>query len=488
VQAPPAVTWDEELAWADGPRAGIIDHVRDGRHHFWLEEADGGQHWVVWDGERQGPFEIVPQAGGRPFVWGPDLRFVGAIVRTGGGAHVWADGRLGPGFEDVVESVGITWSRDGRRHAYGALVQGRPRLVESDGSMSEGLLAPAPAVFSPDGARLAWTEAQAADSPGARRRIVVDGMAGPWVPDVSAGVTGRLFSPDSQRFAYLVIGPEARFVVDGVDGTAIHSARDAGWSGDSGRFLYVAGLEDGWALVDEGAPGTRYEAIGAVTANDAATRFAWCAQRGRRWTVVVDGVEGAWFDKTALPRFLTDGRITCVAASPSSGLLGKWRKPWRVLVDGEPADGIEWDSVGAIVPLPAGRFAYGASRGRRRHLVIAGKPGPVVEQIGFVAPSAAGRVAYTAVVRGRATVMVGEEPLRAVSAIGGPDPEHVLRWDARGRLLWVAKLEDGHWHPMVDDAAGPAFDRVTAPWTDEDGSVRFSGLRGRQVWVVRART
>jgi hypothetical protein len=136
-----------------------------------------------------------------------------------------------------------------------------------------------PAVFSPDGKRLAVP---------LEKTVVVDEHAGALYDGVAASAIN--FSPDSRHVAYAVEQNKTwRVVVDGVAGPAYKSLggvwefrqRAPAFTPDSRQVIYKAEVDGGWVLVvDPGGSSPAYDEISSVIAFEAPGTATVMARRG----------------------------------------------------------------------------------------------------------------------------------------------------------------------------------------------------------------
>lgn len=149
--------WIEEPLYSAVPVEDIHETV-DGRHVFWLDDLDDGRIRVVWDG-----LAGEPLGGLEPFQDGTRLaasrngRHLCYYAGGNGQIRIGLDDTLGPPFDSVTRSVPPSVSDVTGRLAYGAYLDGVPRLIvdHARDPRSTAPLAPYPVVWSPDGTRLA---------------------------------------------------------------------------------------------------------------------------------------------------------------------------------------------------------------------------------------------------------------------------------------------------------------------------------------------
>jgi hypothetical protein len=480
-----SVRWGEVVLYDRGPDSSF-DHTRDGRHHLWIDEHRQGGITLVWDGEPGQPFE---DEDGGEIGWSEDGNHAWAYVQTPQGVRVWADGRLGPPFEGVSRSVEVRFSPDGTRLAYGAIVKGNPQLVV-DHVVQPGVpLAPVPPLWSPDSSRLAWVEHERANDPQAPQRMVIDGRPGRWTAGISIRPQGRQFSPDSRRIAWFEReSPRSgRFVVDGELGPPIGDASEAWWTPDSAHFVYLAQTDRGWSLMGGPAPGPVYRGAHDLRVEDSVIAYA-AVSDDKTMHAVTNGISGPRFERIGSLTVLPDGRLAYPAVRSGSGLLGPFRKEAWMTVDGAAIDREMFDDLLVNISVNAGRLFYVGIRNKSHHAVVDGRVGPPVRAIRNGLVTATGRVFYLADTTAGTVALVHKDRIvREARGHAVPDPLRDLFPTAdEEHVGWIAQLEDGRWHPMLDDQAGPGYDMVTAPWLGDDGMLVFSASRDGTVFQVRA--
>jgi Tol biopolymer transport system component len=260
------------------------------------------------------------------------------------------NGEEGPVFKELYTFV---FSRDGKHHGYLASTN-RTFVMIIDGkaqSSPAGWIPwKAPPVFSPDGSKVAWLEAEveralwrapgrgqmrmvvngkresAFESCGEQRVFSTDGsklaypvfekgkaffvVDGKKHPEFAAVGIDFVFSPDGKHNAYFASTREGRvLVVDGAVKARIEGNLDhmLDFSPDSQRLLYgVMKADESCYIVVDDQKGPVYESIGAggpppgVTAEPTvcalfsrdSKRVAYLAKKDGRFLIVVDGVEG----------------------------------------------------------------------------------------------------------------------------------------------------------------------------------------------------
>jgi hypothetical protein len=202
--------------------------------------------------------------------------------------------------------------------------------------------------------------------------VVVDGQEGQKYASV---VRGPIFSPDSQRVAYVARnGSMERVVVDGQEGPAYDISGIGGWwanapifSPDSQRVAYVAkrGWPDlnGWSeLVVDGQAGPEYDRIRfAQIFSPDSRHVAYLAKKGEKVRVVVDGREGPKYDISTSRGDLSAKRPIFSPDSRHVAYLAWKGEKVRVVVDGQ--EGPEYDRIYSdLVFNPDGVLEYLATK------------------------------------------------------------------------------------------------------------------------------
>jgi hypothetical protein len=238
--------------------------------------------------------------------------------------------------------------------------------------------------------------------------IVLDGVEG--APH--DGASRPVFSPDGTRVAYIAHDGETSRLVDGEAITQVsHKATSVVRSRDGKRLAFLVQKEKGkkWSVTVDGRESPDYDDVTSVVFSNDSGRYAHAARKGREWHVVVDGVAGGVYDEVRPPVFGPDSQRYAYAARRG--------KQWRVVVDG--TEGKAWESVGLPVFSPDGRrIAYVGRQGKQEHVVVDDAAGPALESVGVMSFS--------------------------------PDGGH-LAYEGR---------QAGRWRLVVDGQVGPAYDRV----------------------------
>ena len=302
---------------------------------------------VVVNGKPGEPFDGVDLESLRFSPDGRRFSYAAYYLSNGQRWFCVIDGKRKKEFDGL--GVSFVFSPDGKRFAYTGdrgpqwflAVDGEPE-VPIEGIWDNTV------EFSPDSRRLAY----AAGKPG-RAFLVVDGKAGPvhdgiggsFPPGLSANrasmqsvsfmqsvssmqsvsvVFGSfvLFSPDSQRVAYLASsGTKKRVYVDGKAEEIEMDFLVGGmlFSDDSKRLAYGGRRENRFFLVVDGKKGADYDALGNGGFSPDGKHIASVAKQGDKLVIVVDGQERGKYEMVpAGPAFRSDGVLEFLAADQTS--------------------------------------------------------------------------------------------------------------------------------------------------------------------------
>jgi WD40-like Beta Propeller Repeat len=253
----------------------------DGGRVAYVVRRDG-RELVVTDGEAGPAYDRVGSARDGGFAFSADSGHVAYTAERGGKWFVVVDGVEGPSW-DAVRSLAVA---AGGRTAYAARRGASWQLVVDRREHSLPTGGARDLVFSADGARLAYVTEGDGD------RAVVDDVPG----QPYARIAGLVFSPDSQRTAYVAVTPNGKkAIVDGVDGPVYYDVGAPVFSPDSTRVAYVAQRDGRARVVVNGSEDGAYDAIGGnkpVFSPDSA-HLAYVARTGNRSVVIFDGRERA---------------------------------------------------------------------------------------------------------------------------------------------------------------------------------------------------
>lgn len=388
----------------------------DGKHFAYVAGRQN-KFIAVIDGAEGKEYERILGGEGDYIFFSPDSKRYAYRASSDKHQLYVVDGAEGKEYDKVIEGgPGIrlypAWSPDSRRFAYYACQDDNWCLVV-DGVESKGkgfdsigtelirgrgrIAAP---VFSPDSQHVAGFLNR-----GIHTHAVIDGDEGKGYISGSAGMSaieGFAFSPDSKHTVFIASDKGKRFVVrDGKKARECTGASNIVFSPDSQRIAYVAaststlpsvspgGFWGGQrcAVFVDGVEGKRYDGIGNITFSPDSKRLAYGAwasapAQGAAGTVqvsvcVVDGVEsknyrmernemnnaavfmngGGMFIK---PIFSPDSKHVAYVALTKNG---------RVVVQ-DGAEGKEYGNVQNLTFSPdSTRLAY-AAMGRQKWCVV----------------------------------------------------------------------------------------------------------------------
>lgn len=415
----------EWRAVVDGEAGPVYDRVNglvfspDGKRVAYgaMIHSGGGDVWhLVVDGkETLLPYDSLSYLSP---AFTPDGRRLVYVALRGEKTVVVVDGREGKAYDRVGAAIPV-FSADGKHMAYTARDYGRPEVVVLDGKEGPGFEAvPATSlVFSAAGDRFAY---------GGRREngrwsAVVDGVVGPEYDQVD-----RLaFGAEGGRFAYHAKkGGRWVLVVDGKEVVeAEEFSKDAPvFSPDGRRVAQGLKKDGGWKMVAlvldpvaegevSGVIGGEYDRGAGLPLFSADSRhLAYIGWQGRKRMAVVDGRRGPEFDAITDLVFSPDGRRLAYEAAWLHREDASKPDTWFVVVDDEPKP--EYDGLlrGSFAFSGDGRhFAYSASRGNKRLLVVDGFAGPGYRTICSILPGGEG--GFEALVVGDGLYRVDWKPL-----------------------------------------------------------------------------
>jgi hypothetical protein len=480
------------------PSAVVLQDATEDGHVFWFEGLSEHECRFGWDGSAGLPFTLVPQRSGRPFVWSPDRRHVAYYGMRQDRSFVGVDGREEGPYDDITRSVPPSFTADGRRLAYGAMIDGIPQLI-LDGDPVPGLgLAPSPVSWSLDGARLAYAEQESQVSPQEvrrdpaawpRQRVVIDGLPRPWVENLGDLPGVGAFSPDGQHFAYVVTGTHHHVVVDDQAQHVFDAVDLLRWSPDSGRIAYVAVTGDRSAVVEGARVGPPYWRIGELAFSPDSSRLAYSVAMAKgRFVVVVDGEPGPEYaDLWQGLAFSRDGRrLAYLAKRPGHGRLGRFKSEYVAVVDGSPGEAFE-EVASPPHMSPDGRhIAFAARRAGAWSIVVDDIPGEPYDRVGPPLYGSQGALRFLAKRGKQMTVVTDGRPGPWVTEVDEIDGISMTVSEDDRHAAWVAILADGV-HPVVDDTVGGVFQGVGAGVFLDDQTVRFPCLRGQRSLTVYGR-
>lgn len=201
--------------------------------------------------------------------------------------------------------------------------------------------------------------------------VVVNGEEGKRYQGIK--LDSLIFSPDSQRVAYVAESDHKQFiVVNDEEGKRYDVCGDPVFSPDSQRLAYAASDDDGHRIsVVDGEEGKRYSIIRDITFSPDSRRFAYTAEHlkwRKGWSVVIDGIEGQNYSRISRKSFVF---------SPDSqrfAYLAKTGGKQFIVVNGE--EGKRYTECGNPIFSPDSRqLAFVASEGGKWFVVVNGKEG-----------------------------------------------------------------------------------------------------------------
>lgn len=299
----------------DHPFFGGLTFSPDGQRLAFVVMPRARKHMLVVDGKASAECDSCGYA-----VFSPDSKHVACEFTRDGKTMVVVDGqeqRAYPeigGFPRLVwpgtheeswnESGAAPWfSPNGKRLVYFAGTPGKWRFVEekwegdkwrlvdekSEGAEWEDVGKP---TFSPDSRHVAFCAGR-----GERQFVVFDGIAREFKGKLVN--IGAEFSPDSQRFAHILVRDNERMcvVLDGVaeaDYEHVATERDGRnlfFSPDSKHLAYIAERNYKYCVVRDGVEDKPDHLIAAVRFSPDSKHLGYQADLGARRTLVIDGTE-----------------------------------------------------------------------------------------------------------------------------------------------------------------------------------------------------
>ena len=347
--------------------------------------------WDLADGSRVRTLEH--EAGVSGVAFSADGKMVAGVSNAlrGNSAWVWmvADGELvrilkGPvvtsfqrrrgGSEAFFPKVGVAFSPDGAFLAVGSYVNNSVLVWRlSDGNLVQTLDG-MDAVFSPDGATLATTDAGRTSLPGDETielYRVSDWSLVRTVPGYGLG-----FSPDWEMLAYLNLGPVFGDAIDLLD---LSSGKTAGTlKGHFGSVTAIAFSPDGatlvsghrdgklrfWSTLDGSLQGTVQWHAAAVVSIAFSPDGGWLATGTEDDTVslwnIAEGVSYPLDGKNRIAAFSPDG--TLLATGSAEGSVSLWQVSDRSLVRTMEVENTYDAGVTMVTFSPDGELVALASR------------------------------------------------------------------------------------------------------------------------------
>ena len=327
----------------------IVDGRPEGRDNRWYENT----HWTVYSPDRKQVARVNKsyRASGPSYIslngqaqksygqvyspqFSPDSKHFAYIAHTYDpyGDLVVLDGIEGKRYESLVKDANLKFSPDSQRLAYIASNRvGRDREIFMVIDGKEGMRYSGidiASTFSPDSKHFAYT-ARTLDM---KWTAVIDETEGRHFE--AKYISDPIFSPDSKRLAYRVTidydGGGAFVVVDDLIGRRFSTIwpDKVRFSFDSQHFAYAAQEGKKWFIVVDHKEVSRYDFVSQITYSPVDLHLAYVASVGKKAFVVRDGVPGKKYDQIANLVFSPDGKALAYAA-----YMKKLRQ-WVVVVDG----------------------------------------------------------------------------------------------------------------------------------------------------------
>lgn len=203
-------------------------------------------------------------------------------------------------------------------------------------------------VFSPDSQKYAYITGIENDI------LVIDGVK---QPKVNGHCYELTFSPDGQKLAFIAVTTESSYdrkarrkyaiIVNGeIDNLSrLYDQIFSLWFlPASGQLSYIAYLTGKFYMVIGGVPNKGYDNIGEgdPTISPDGKRYAYAAKHGKKWLMVVDGNESAEFDRIGGATFSRDSSRVMFAAMRDD--------KHYAIIDGK--EGVGYDAVDALTFSP----------------------------------------------------------------------------------------------------------------------------------------
>jgi len=427
----------------------------DRQHAAYVVQPEGSPAYVVYDGQRQGPYTRVGfEEGGAPLLFSPDGQHLAYMAVSSNGYVIVLDGEeQGPYEQVIVDSV--VFSPDSQRLAYGAVDRSGNAFAVVDGQRGPAYDQVDRPRFSPDSQRVGYSARR-----GGQWFMVVDGQAGRAYEDVYAWAP---FSPDSQHVAYRASLGDGTFVVRDETPDPAFDAVDVGsltFSPDSQRLAYVAVQDNQSVAMLDGQEYGRYEMVYGASLFFSADsrRLLYVASEDDFWYTVVEGMEFGPYVYLDLPVFSDDGQHYAFLAVAGSQM--------QIIVDGETRVTQDWTAGGWLRFLPDSQTLTYVQVAQDQWMLVVGDQayGPFEALNQPVYSPDGGRVALAAEVDEKVFLVVDGEPSAPYAAMGQPV------FSPTGAHLAVTVTENGLTYMLVDGRRGEGFDLI---WGAETGAAHF---------------
>jgi hypothetical protein len=357
------------------------------------------------------------------------------------------------------DSIIQTWTSEtasGCRLAYASL--------NTEGMYLDGMHLPGSYVtdmgkghFSPNGQRFAYL-VYMKDGSGF---VVLDGIQQPTFDQVEP--TSLIFSSDSNHFAYYAV-KDHKFlaILDGKPGPEFNAIYSLIFSPDGKRMGYQAdkGGMQGNVMVVDGVTGEGYLGFGApfIFSPDS-QHFAYAAADDHsRCYVIEDDKQGPAFEACDSPIFSPDSKHIAYAAKKDSH--------WGMVLDGNMTGEFDAFRDNSVKFSPdSTRLAYATRDGAHWHVIVDGMPGFDFDDVSSPIFSADSKhIAYRAKKGKQWQIVVDDKPGPIFDQVGDP----ILSSDGR-HVMYTAKMENRS-IVVTDDKSGAEFDAVGNLIMNHDGT------------------
>ncbi len=409
-------------------------------------------------------------------VFSSDGSRVALAASINGEWHMLINDEAGPAYESMGYPV---FSPDGTRLAYSVKKDGKWHMIV-DGAMSLpydnlglesidlGSIEPTsygiPPVFSPDSERVAYVAQN-----GLQQFVVMDGEAGKLYDEIGASwdidaamnfiVTQPpiTFSADSKHFAYAAREQgRLHVIVDGkgqlfpYDQIRLNSLA---FSPDSSKFGYVAGQNKKFFVVIDGKKGNSFTDIASFVFSPDSQHIAYSAQQDTNWYVVVDSKESPAYQVVMGASF--DAGSPPVFSSDSQRLAYSVGKDGKALVIVDGQEGQPYDDFGLPRFSPDSKhIAFSVREGEDTFALIDSVLGNPYNSIGPVVPTANGY------------------------AIGTPI------FSSDGKHVAYAAKQGDHWVAVVDGKETETSDMVFAMAFSGSETIHFMVQKDHEIYLV----
>jgi len=345
--------------------------------------AKVGNHWIaVVDGIEGKSYDHIQN-----LVFSPDSKSVAYIADSGGKSigstfyggkwRIVINGREGMLYNDSG-LANIEFSPDSRRVVFTmnniAVLDGVSKELPGNIDYNTDI------VFSPDSQRVAYLS-----HINSKQLVILDGKVGPPFDDNHIiWPNSPIFSSNSQHVAYVAInGNRWKIIIDGKEGKSYDyiESKKSSWldwdsglsfSPDSQHYSYRANLDGKECVVVDGIEGKFYDSVDIPHYSQDNKHLMYAATMGGKSFVVIDGKEGKFYDSVDIPIYSPDSRHIAFAAMNA--------KQWFAIVDGKEEN--QYDTINNLKFSPDNKhLVYFAKTGEKELLVIDGKEGSRYDEI-----------------------------------------------------------------------------------------------------------